>query len=60
MTKIKREGSRLYVIGLETQAVCDSYRNSSGKIWAEAYDCKTRKQSFLNPDASESVIIHSR
>ena len=57
MTKIKRNGNKVYVFRQENQSACDPYRDSVGKIWAEAYDNKTRKQSFFNPNTSESIVI---
>ena len=58
MTKIKRDGTKAYVFRQENQAAGDPFRDSSGNIWAEAYDSQIRKQSFFNPNTSESIVIH--
>lgn len=57
MVQIKGNGGRLYVFRQEDTAAGDPFRDSSNKVWAEAYDNSSRKQSFFNPNTNESIVI---
>ena len=55
--KIRKSGGKVFVFRQENKAAGDPFRDSSGKIWSESYDSRSRRQSFFNQSTKESIII---